>query len=175
MNIFVTITKLHYLTWIVCWQLLMLIHSLWEDDICLKNYTVRLIIFSNKWFLIRWMWYGHICRLQGWSLPKTNKIMFRRPQIELSWFYDTSELLKISSWFLCSRSFSDTLLRFDKFDISTDKEVFTCGRYLNTFVLWRSVKFTWRIWSIEKDVARAFNLFEEKSKIDAADRFDVMN
>jgi len=37
------------------------------------------------------------------------------------------------------------------------------------------VKFTWRIWSIEKDVARAFNLFEEKSKIDAADRFDVMN
>jgi hypothetical protein len=46
-----------------------------------------------------------------------------KSDIEFSEFDDTLELLKISFGFSCSRSFSDTLLRFEKFDASIRAEI----------------------------------------------------
>ncbi len=75
---------------------------------------------------------------------------------------DTLELSKISSRFSCSRSFSETLLRSGKFDISTRGEILV-GEDISVFssreLVGRSVKSTIKEFLLLKEMMLEFLIF----------------
>jgi hypothetical protein len=102
--------------------------------------------------------------LQQQSPFKTNEAILRWSHIGLSLFGGTLEVSKISSWFSCPRSFSETLFRFDEFGVSTLGEslvaenisVFSSREFVG-----RSAKSTEGISSVERDDAWAFDFLKK--------------
>ena len=87
-------------------------------------------------------------------LPKTDEAILRWSHIGLSVFDDTLELSKLSSCFSCSRSFSETLLRFVKFDVSVKGEILVAEDipvFSSPELVGRSVKSIKGIYSVERD------------------------